>query len=57
MGRRRDSELLAVLELGSNATRCLLARVTPGVGFRVLDEERVRSTCSPATRGRGPSIT
>lgn len=44
MGRpRRSPELLAVLELGSNATRCLLARVTPGVGFRVLDEERVQT--------------
>lgn len=44
MGRaRRSRELLAVLELGSNATRCLLARVTPGVGFRVLDEKRVQT--------------
>jgi exopolyphosphatase / guanosine-5'-triphosphate,3'-diphosphate pyrophosphatase len=40
---RRVSELVALLELGSNATRCLLARITPGVGFRVLAEERVQT--------------
>src|SRR5262245_13240981 len=40
---RRVSELVALLELGSNATRCLLARITPGVGFRVLTEEGVHT--------------
>jgi exopolyphosphatase/guanosine-5'-triphosphate,3'-diphosphate pyrophosphatase len=36
-------ETLALLDLGSNAVRCLLARVTPGAGFRVLEEERVQT--------------
>lgn len=31
------------MELGSNAVRCLLARIEPGAGFRVLDEERVQT--------------
>jgi exopolyphosphatase/guanosine-5'-triphosphate,3'-diphosphate pyrophosphatase len=37
------SELIALVELGSNATRCLLARITPRVGFRVLAEDRVQT--------------
>jgi len=37
------SEVIAFLDLGSNAARFLLARVTPGVGFRVLQEERVQT--------------
>jgi exopolyphosphatase/pppGpp-phosphohydrolase len=34
------AELVALLELGSNAVRFVLARVKPGVGFRVLRQER-----------------
>jgi len=37
------SELLAFIDLGSNAVRCLLVRVTPGVGFEVLRQERVQT--------------
>jgi exopolyphosphatase/guanosine-5'-triphosphate,3'-diphosphate pyrophosphatase len=37
------AELLVLVELGSNATRCLLARITPGVGFDVLHQERVQT--------------
>lgn len=36
-------ELVAVVELGSNAVRLLLARITPGVHFEVLREERVQT--------------
>lgn len=35
------SEQLAVLDLGSNAVRLILAKVTPRVDFRVLRQERV----------------
>ena len=34
-------ELVAVVDLGSAAVRFLLARVTPGAGYRVLARERV----------------
>jgi len=44
--------LLALVELGSNATRCLLARITPGVGFDVLRQERVQTRL-----GSGPPGT
>jgi len=37
------SERLAVLDVGSNAVRFVLARVTPGVEFRVLRHERVQT--------------
>jgi len=43
------TDWVALVELGSNATRCLLARITPGVGFRVVDEGRVQTR-----RGGGP---
>ena len=42
-GVRSGSRPLALLELGSNAARFVLARITPGVGFQVLDEERVQT--------------
>ena len=35
------SELIAVLDLGSNAARFLVARIDPGIGYRVLRKERV----------------
>lgn len=34
------SEFLALVELGSNAVRCIVASIIPGVGFQVLREER-----------------
>jgi exopolyphosphatase/guanosine-5'-triphosphate,3'-diphosphate pyrophosphatase len=46
------AELVAVLDLGSNAARFLLARVKPGVGFRVLKKERVQTRL-----GWGPAGT
>jgi len=35
------SELVALLDIGSNAARFVLARVTAGAGYRVLQKERV----------------
>jgi exopolyphosphatase/guanosine-5'-triphosphate,3'-diphosphate pyrophosphatase len=35
------SDLVAVLDIGSNAARFILARVTPGTGYRVLQRDRV----------------
>ena len=35
------SELVALLDIGSNAARFVLARITPGTGYRVLHRERV----------------
>jgi exopolyphosphatase/guanosine-5'-triphosphate,3'-diphosphate pyrophosphatase len=46
------AELVAVVDLGSTAVRFLLARITPGTGYRVLAEERV-----PTRLGGGPPGT
>lgn len=35
------AELVAVFDIGSNAARFLLARITPGSGYRVLQRQRV----------------
>src|SRR5262249_60120519 len=48
------SERLAVLDLGSNAVRLILARVTPGVEFRVLRQERVQTRLAGNRRGLLP---
>src|SRR3546814_7804971 len=48
------SELIAFLDLGSNAVRLLLARVTPGVGLHVLHEERVQSRLGGGRPGTLP---
>lgn len=45
------AERLAVLDLGSNAVRLVLARVTPGVEFRVLCQERVQTRLAADRRG------
>ncbi len=49
---RAISKRIALLELGSNAARFLLARVTPGDGFRVLREERVQTRLGGGRPGR-----
>lgn len=49
---RREAELVAVVDLGSTAVRFLLARITPGIGYRVLAEDRV-----PTRLGGGPPGT
>jgi exopolyphosphatase/guanosine-5'-triphosphate,3'-diphosphate pyrophosphatase len=48
------SERLAVLDLGSNAVRLILAKVTPGVEFRVLRQERVQTRLAGHHRGLLP---
>lgn len=45
------SDRVAVLDLGSNAVRLVLARVTPDVGFRVLHEKRVQTRLGSGRRG------
>ena len=47
-------ELVALLDLGSNAARFLLARISPGVGYRVLREERVQTRLGSGRSGRLP---
>ena len=44
-------EMLALVDLGSNAVRFVLARVTPGRGFRLLRESRAQTRLA-AGRGR-----
>jgi exopolyphosphatase/guanosine-5'-triphosphate,3'-diphosphate pyrophosphatase len=46
------SDLVALLDLGSNATRLLLARVRPGIGYRVLQEKRVQTRLGAGRPGR-----
>src|SRR5499433_813440 len=47
-------ERVAVLDVGSNAVRLVLARVTPGVEFRVLCQERVQTRLAGNRRGLLP---
>jgi exopolyphosphatase/guanosine-5'-triphosphate,3'-diphosphate pyrophosphatase len=46
------AETLALIDLGSNAARFLLARITPGVEFRILREERAQTRLAAGARGR-----
>src|SRR5262249_41530482 len=48
------SERLAVLDLGSNAVRLILAKVTPGVEFRVLRQEPGQRRLAGNRRGLLP---
>jgi len=47
-------ERVAVLDVGSNAVRFVLACVTPGVEFRVLRQERVQTRLAGSRRGLLP---
>jgi exopolyphosphatase / guanosine-5'-triphosphate,3'-diphosphate pyrophosphatase len=47
-------EMVALLDLGSNAVRFVLVRVTPGVGFRVLREERTQTRLGGGRSGTLP---
>lgn len=49
------AELIALLDLGSNAVRCVLARVKPGVGFRVLRQERTQTRLGGGRPGTLPT--
>jgi exopolyphosphatase/guanosine-5'-triphosphate,3'-diphosphate pyrophosphatase len=46
------AETLALVDLGSNAARFVLARITPGVEFRILREERAQTRLAGGARGR-----
>lgn len=48
------SDLVALLDLGSNAARFLLARISPRVGYRVLEEQRVQTRLGAGRPGRLP---
>src|SRR5262249_31288713 len=48
------SELLALIDLGSNAARFLLTRINEGVGFRILKEERVQTRLGSGAPGHLP---
>src|SRR5689334_14636058 len=57
MGRkrqRRRTELVSIVDLGSNAVRILLAKVKPDKGYRVLIEERVPTRLGGGTPGTLP---
>jgi exopolyphosphatase/guanosine-5'-triphosphate,3'-diphosphate pyrophosphatase len=47
-------ELVALLDLGSNATRLLLARIQPGDGFRIVRDERVQTRLGSGPSGKLP---
>jgi exopolyphosphatase/guanosine-5'-triphosphate,3'-diphosphate pyrophosphatase len=48
----RQAELVALLDLGSNAVRCLAARVVAGIGFEVLCKERAQTRLGEGPPGR-----
>jgi exopolyphosphatase/guanosine-5'-triphosphate,3'-diphosphate pyrophosphatase len=48
----RQGELVVLLDLGSNAVRCLAARVVAGVGFEVLCKERAQTRLGEGPPGR-----
>jgi exopolyphosphatase/guanosine-5'-triphosphate,3'-diphosphate pyrophosphatase len=47
-------ELVALLDLGSNAARFLLASISRGVGYRILREERAQTRLGSGPTGRLP---
>src|SRR5262245_21046104 len=49
------ARLVAVLDLGSNAARFLLARINTGVGYRILLEERVQTRLGAGRAGELPA--
>ena len=52
-------DVVALVELGSNAVRLLVARLGPGIGFEVLEEKRVQTRLGGGRYGvlRADSIT
>lgn len=48
------AELVALLDFGSNAVRCVLARVKPGTSFRVVHEERTQTRLGGGRPGTLP---
>ena len=51
-GDTRPAEDIALLDMGSNAVRFVLARVRPCRGFRILDEGRVQTRLAGGRDGR-----
>jgi exopolyphosphatase/guanosine-5'-triphosphate,3'-diphosphate pyrophosphatase len=49
------SDVVALVELGSNAVRLLVARLGPGLGFEVIEEERVQTRLGSGRRGALPA--
>jgi exopolyphosphatase / guanosine-5'-triphosphate,3'-diphosphate pyrophosphatase len=47
-------ELVALIDLGSNAARFLLTRINEGVGFRILKEQRIQTRLGSGAPGRLP---
>jgi exopolyphosphatase/guanosine-5'-triphosphate,3'-diphosphate pyrophosphatase len=47
-------ELLALLDLGSTAARFVLARITHGAGYRVLQKERIQTRLADGRAGELP---
>src|SRR5262249_2662371 len=47
-------ELVALIDLGSNAARFLLTRINEGVGFRILKEQRVQTRLGSGAPGHLP---
>jgi exopolyphosphatase / guanosine-5'-triphosphate,3'-diphosphate pyrophosphatase len=47
-------ELLALVDLGSNAARFVLARIDHGVGYRVLQKERIQTRLGGGSGGELP---
>lgn len=50
------AEFVALIELGSNAVRCLLTAITPDVGFQVLIEEREQTRLGSGPPGHLPPL-
>ncbi|MBI3247478.1 MAG: hypothetical protein HYZ50_13330 [Deltaproteobacteria bacterium] len=53
MGTR--PELLALIDIGSNAVRCLVAECSPGNGFKIAREERGQTRLGGGTPGELPA--
>lgn len=47
-------EMLILVDIGSNAVRCLLVELTPGDGFEVVREERVQTRLGGGCQGMLP---
>src|SRR5262245_8687120 len=48
-------DLVALLDLGSNAARFLLVRINPGVGYRVMHKKRVQTRLGSGGSGELPA--
>src|SRR5215467_14342409 len=46
------SEVLTFIDIGSNAVRCLLVKLTYGEGFSILRQERVQTRLEGGPPGR-----